>query len=451
MNATSGSKARRPPGPSGGLFWGVMRDFSRDIPDFILRTARDYGDVTSFRVGPVRVYMLSHPDDIETVLVKEHKRFDKDQITLSLEEVLGWGLVTSSGDLWRRQRKLAAPLLQRRQIAQYADVMVAQTRRELERWEADSVRDTHADVMGLTLDIVLRTLFDAPDLDDVHARAGDAIETVMVQFQTMLDTWRRFAPRWLPHQSRRKLRGGVRALDEIVHRIIEETRGRGADGDDLVSRLLSARYDDGSSISDKQLRDEVITMVIAGHETTAMALTWAWYLLSEHPAVRQRLEAEVDEVLQGRAATFEDVARLEFTDAVIREAMRIYPPVWAMGRAPRETVTFRGYEIPRGAEIFIPQWVVHRDPRWYEDPEAFLPERWLDGLAKRIPRFAYFPFGGGPRICIGNHFATMEAVLILATVAQRFRLDHVAGHPVATLPSITLRVRHGLKMTVRAR
>lgn len=448
---TPTSSAKTPPGPSGSFFGGVMADFARDIPDFILRTSREYGDVSRFRVGPMQLYMLTHPDDIETVLVKEHQRFKKDRITLSLEEVLGWGLVTSSGDLWKRQRKLTAPLLQRRQIAHYAETMVESARRHIATWEAGTVRDTHHDLTEITLAVVLGTLFDAQNVAFEHERVGQAIETVMVEFQNILDSWRRFAPRWLPHAVRRRMHAGVREVDKLVGDIIRTTRERGAEGDDLVSRMLKARYDDNTTISDKQLRDEVTTMVVAGHETTALALTWALHLLSDHESVATRLAAEVDAVVGSRAATFDDVAGLVYTDAVIREAMRLYPPVWCIGRAPLEPVEFRGFRLPKGAEIFIPQWVVHRDPRWYDEPDVFRPQRWLDGQLDRMPRFAYFPFGGGPRVCIGNHFAMVEAVLILATIVQRFRLVRLAGHPVATLPSITLRAKHGLKMTLHAR
>jgi cytochrome P450 len=262
--------------------------------------------------------------------------------------------------------------------------------------------------------------------------------------------WFRFLD-YLPLPSSRRYWRAIDRLDRIIYRIIQSHRAEGRDRGDLLSRLLAARDEDGAGMTDRQLRDEVVTLVLAGHETTALVLFYTFYLLSQSPDAEERLAAELRAVLPNRSPTAADVPNLKYTEWVVREAMRLYPPAWGIAREALADCEIGGYRVPKGTQIFMTQWLVHRDARWFDDPEVFRPERWDNDLIKRLPRCAYFPFGDGPRVCIGNHFAMMEAVLILATIARRYRLSVEPGQTLELLPSITLRPKHGLRMRVRAR
>ena len=273
----------------------------------------------------------------------------------------------------------------------------------------------------------------------------------MTEFQQIGLSWRRLLPAFLLRESIERIDDARDELDEILYAIIRERRAQGSEGDDLLGRLLEATDEEGAQMTDQQLRDEVATLFLAGHETTALALSYALLFLARHPPARARLREEVDEVLGGRPATMADVPALRFTDAVIRESMRLYPPVYAIGREALEDCVIAGWVVPRGAQVLMPQWTVHRDPRWFSDPEAFLPERWLDGLADRLPRFAYFPFGGGARVCVGNHFATLEAILVLATLMQHLDVRADPGFRLTLSPSVTLRPRRGVQLDLRRR
>jgi cytochrome P450 len=308
----------------------------------------------------------------------------------------------------------------------------------------------HRDMMGLTLDIVLQTLFgdaEVPDFEQVDAIVG----AMMLEYQRRYMSWRSLLPRPFVAANERRMDEVRGALDEVLYGIITQRRRAGSQGDDLLGRLLAARDDQGVRMTDVQLRDEVATMFLAGHETTALALSYALWLLARHPGVQAKLHEELARVLGGRRPTLCDVASLTYTDAVVREAMRLYPPVYAIGRETLREVEIGGYVIPRGAQLFIPQWAVHRDPRWFESPEQFLPERWLDGLGDRLPRLAYMPFGGGPRVCVGNHFAMLEAVLALAVLVQRFGVAEAPGFTLKMMPTVTLRPRHGVRVHIEPR
>jgi cytochrome P450 len=303
-------------------------------------------------------------------------------------------------------------------------------------------------MMRLTLEIVARTLFGA-SVEGQAERVGRAMDVVMKYWASpvALFPWLQ----WLPTPGNRRYRQAVRELNGIIADTIARRRGAGPDGDDLLSRLLTERDEDGKQMTDQELRDEVVTLFLAGHETTALALSFCFYLLAQHPEAAARLCAELDEVLGERAPTVADVPRLRYTDWVVKESMRLYPPAPSIGREALNDCEIGGYHVPKGAQIALSQWVVHRDPRWYDDPEAFKPERWDNDLARRLPRCAYFPFGDGPRICIGNHFALMEAVLILATIARRCCLTLVPGYRLELLPSITLRPKRGMPMVLTER
>ena len=433
---------KMPPGPRGWLLLGNTFDYARDPLGFLGKSAGAYGDVVKLRLGGLRTYLLVHPEHIEYVLRTHHENFIKDKMTQSISPVVGQGLLTSEGAYWKRQRRLAQPTFQHQQIEHYAQQMVEQTGLMLDGWTGEEDRDLHADLSKLTLAIVARTVFDADVSHDARA-VGDSLQIVMdYSFAPMRWFWLREV---LPLPSTRAYWRAIRRIDEIIYRMIELRRGSDHDPDDVLSRLLHASEEDGGSrLTDRQIRDEAVTIFLAGHETTSLALLYTFYLLANHPAVEQQLAAELESVLAGRLPTAEDVTRLTYCEWIFREALRLYPPVWGIAREPLQDCEIGGYRVPRGTQLFLVQYLVHRDPRWYENPEVFRPERWDGDLARRLPRCAYFPFGDGPRVCIGNHFAMMEGILVLATIAQRYRLSLVPGQTLELFPSITLRPRHSL-------
>lgn len=441
---------RLPPSPSGSLILGNLGEFRRDILAFYSRMAREYGDCVGFRLGWRHCTLVSHPDLIEEVLVHQAKNFAKMTYVLSLlVPLLGEGLLTSDGEFWLRQRRLIQPLFSKQRIASYADCMVEYTERMLAGWRDGETRDLYRDMTKLTLEIVAKTLFDA-DVAHETPDVGEALEGVMHNF---LARWESLIPlpAWLPTPVNLRYHRAIRRLDQIIYRFIAERHAQQQARNDLLTVLLQARDEDGSRMTDRQVRDEAMTLFLAGHETTANALSWTWYLLGRHPAVVKRLEAELAEVLQGRAPTVTDLPRLTCTESVLLESMRLYPPAYAFSRLVKEDCQLGGYRIPAGTTVIVSQWVVHRDPRFFTDPDRFLPERWLEGLARRLPRFAYFPFGGGARLCIGNNFAMMEAQLILATMLQRYRIQPVPDQKVRPLAAVTLRPAPGVQAVVRKR
>ncbi|MBA3439509.1 MAG: cytochrome P450 [Pyrinomonadaceae bacterium] len=443
--------ALRPPGPQGSLLLGNMAAFQRDALEFITACARQHGDVVRTRFLYSRVYFLNHPDHIEYVLQTNNRNFIKPVSlrTPFFVRIAGRGLLTSEGDFWLKQRRLAQPAFHRERINSYGEVMVAYAERMLDGWRDGETHDIHQEMMRLTLEIVARTLFDA-DVTDAADEVGEALEVVVEPFASQA-TIKWILDNHLPTNGNRRFHRAVDRLDRIIYRIISERHQSKRDHGDLLSMLLQATDEAGVHMTDQQLRDEVITLFLAGHETTALALTWTWYLLGQHSEIEARLHAELQTVLGGRNPVMEDIARLPYTEMVIKEAMRLYPPGWGIGREALKDCEIGGYRVPAGAQVFMFQWVVHRDERFFERANEFQPERWISDSTKRLPRFAYFPFGGGPRGCIGNAFAMMEAALLLATIAQRFRLKLVSDHPVTPLPTITLRPRSGIKVVLEKR
>jgi cytochrome P450 len=445
-----GLAARRLPGPKGLPFLGNLLEFSRDVLRYYTEWTREYGDIVALRLGGWPAVLINRPDYAEYVLVKNPQNFIKFPFFFRhVRAIFGQGLLTSEGELWHRQRRLAAPAFHSQRLAGYGDATVRYTERMLDNWQPDDLRDVHADIMALTLRIAAKALFDAEVERDV-AQIGRAFSAVVEEIAFRLR--RAYAiPDAIPLPGNIRYVRGVRRIDRLVTKIIRERRERGEDRGDLLSMLMLARDDEGQPMSEKQLRDEVITLLLAGHETTAVALSWTWYLLAQHPDADASLAAELQDVLGGRAPTVGDLPQLRFTEQVVTEAMRLYPPAWGFGREALADCEIDGYAIPAGTTIIISPWVTHRDPRYFEQPTAFRPERWSGDFARQLPRFAYMPFGGGPRICIGNRFAMMEAVLILATMAQRFRLQWDRTHPVVPLPSITLRPKGGVWVKPAAR
>lgn len=446
------SRTGRPPGPRQHWLSGNLREFSRDRLGALSRWHREFGDMVWCRFGPRPIMFVNHPDLVESVLVDQNRKFIKHYRLRNSTRTLGKGLLTSEGDFWRGQRKLAQPAFHRDRISAYASVMVDFTERMLQSWNDGQPRDVQDDMMRLTLEIVAKTLFDA-ELATDSAKASAAMETLMNSF--IARTGKLIpVPDWIPTPLNLRVERAARRLDQIILAIIAERRKSGEDRGDLLSMLLHAQDEEsGRRMTDAQLRDEAMTLFMAGHETTANTLAWAWYLLANHPEAEVKLYAEVDAVLGDRLPTMADLPRLTYAGMIITETLRLYPTVWMLGRETTEPVELGGYTLPAGLTVFMPQWTIHRDPRWFDDPEAFRPERWEPGLRllASLPRYAYFPFGGGPRICIGNNFALMEAALLLATIARRFRLRLAKDAVVTPLPTMTLRPAQGVKVVVEKR
>jgi cytochrome P450 len=445
--------------PKGRLLFGHLADFRADRLGFFTRCARTYGDVVPLRIMGRRLALFSHPDLIEQVLVTQASKFVKHFGLRMYMPILGNGLVTSEGEFWRRQRKLAAPAFQGTRIASYAPAMVDATARMLEQWPcngSDHVRDVHDDMMRLTLEIACRTLFGA-DACPEPARVGHAmhegLQAIAVRFGRPFPI-----PDWFPTPANLRLRRAMRTLDGIVGGVIARRRRlsdvaegeRDGDGD-LLAILLRARNDDGSAMSDAQLLDEVRTLFLAGHETTALALTYAIHLLSRSPDAQELLHAELSAVLGGRLPAHADLARLPYARKVIAESLRLYPPADVLGREAIADCTIGDVPVRKGQTIFMSPWVMHRDPRYFPDPDTFAPARWTDAFERALPRFAYFPFGGGPRYCIGQTFATAEAILLLATLCQQFAFAPDPTFSLELWPSITLRPRNGVRVRAQRR
>ena len=436
----------RPPGPEPHFLIG---NFPLGRPDplaVFTGWAREFGDIFYYRAGWIHVYFLNSPELIESVLVTNQQNFRKDRVIQNSRWFLGQGLLTSEGGEWLRQRRLSQPAFHRERLALYARIINGCAEEMLDSWKDGENRDVHQEMMQLTLRVVAKVLFSV-DVKNESKEVAAALNLLMKHSsgaRMLLPPWVRYLP--LPFLIR--VRRAVRQLDEVVYRIIRERRRSENDNGDLLSMLMSARDEDGSRMTDRQLRDEVMTFLLAGHETTALSLSWAWYLLSENPEAENKLHHELARVLDGKNPSFEDLPRLCYTEAVVKESVRLYPPAWSLARTAAEDFEIGGYLVPAGSNVVMSQWIMHRDPRFFPSPEQFDPGRWFEEHTQRLPRFAYFPFGGGPRYCVGASFAMMEATLLLAAIAQRFRLRMVPGHKVVPVPSITLRPKYGIKMSL---
>ena len=437
-----------PPGPKGRLIGDNLREYARDPLGFLSDCAREYGDVVGLRFMGQNLYLLSDPDLIKYVLVENNRNFTKTRILKRNRRLLGEGLLTSEGEFWRRQRRLAQPAFHRKRVAAYGEVMVTYAKRSLEAWRDGQTIDVHEEMMHLTLEIVAKCLFDA----DLGARATDVGKAMKVALENF-SSQRRLVriPRGVPTPHNIRFEMAARSLDEVVGAIIEGRRKSGEYRGDLLSMLVLAEDEDGERMTDKQLRDEVMTLFLAGHETTANALSWTFWLLSLSPNAEAKLAEELERVLGDRTPTMSDLSDLPYVERVVKESMRLYPPAWVVGREAIAECEIGGYRMPAGTTALMSQWVMHRDPRYHENPERFDPDRWTAEYAKALPRFAYFPFGGGPRQCIGAGFAMTETRLVLAAVAQRLRMELVPGQRVEPYASITLRPKEGIRMILAAR
>lgn len=430
-------------------FWGGhLRHFIGDILEFFCRCERDFGGVVPLRLYAARVFLINDPEVVADVLVRQHHKFEKGLAIQILKPMFGEGLLSAEHARWRKQRALLQPAFRREAIARYTTSMVESTRAMLDSWAPGARRDIHEDMVSLTLDIVVRSLFGS---DRSIGRAA-----VIAGARAVQEFFGRYRRRYLalppvvPTPANLLLRRNARRLDEMIFAMIEARRRSGKRGDDVLSLLLDVRDEDGA-LSDRQIRDELVTLFLAGTETTAGALAWSLYLLARHEHVRAAFFEEIDGVLRGAAPSAEDIPRLSFTDKLFKEVLRLYPTSHVFGRAATEACLLGGYRIGSGTNVLISQWAIQRSARHYDEPHAFRPERWTPEMTAKLHKFAYLPFGGGPRSCIGGVFATTEAKLILAMIAQRFCLELAEGVEVRPDPAVTLRPAGGLPMIVRSR
>ena len=440
-----------PPSSPGKPFVGHLLDFRRNPTKLLTDLAREHGDIVHFKLGPQDIYLLNHPDYIKDVLVTNNRNFVKSRGLEMAKKFLGESLLTSEGEFHRRQRRLAQPAFHRQRINAYANVMTDHAVRARERWRDGETLEVWQEMMRLTLAIVGKTLFDA-DVESEAPEIGKALTDVMQLFERITNPLSGLLDR-LPLPSNNRWLKAKARLDSTIYRVINDRRASGEDRGDLLSMLLLAQDNegDGGSMTDQQVRNEAMTLFVAGHETTANALTWTWYLLSQHSDVEARLHGEVDSVLAGALPTAADVARLPYTEMVFAESMRLYPPAWTLGRRVLSDYQIDRYVVPANAIVLMSPWVMHHDPRFFPDPYKFDPDRWTVEARESRPKFSYFPFGGGPRVCIGEQFAWMEGALLIATIAQHWEMRLAPDQRVEPKAMITLRPRYGMRMIVETR
>jgi cytochrome P450 len=432
------SPLRVPPMPKGLPVLGNLLDIGLDPFRAFETWTRDHGEIVRLQLGAWPTLLISGSDLIEQVLVKQHENFTKHRFFWRHVALLtGQGLFTSEGKLWQRQRKLAAPAFAGQRLQSYDSAMTELTEDMLASWPDDAVIDLHPQMMALGLRIAARTMFSAEVEADVQL-----IETAMKDI--LAEISRRYSrlfliPDAVPLPGHLRYRRGIAAIEGVVRRLIDERRGSTEDRGDLISMLMAARDEDGQPMTDKQLRDEVLTMMLAGYETSALTMCWAFHALSKRPEIQDAIAEEVERVVGDRPIRNDDLANLKITENTVIETLRLYPAAWAIGREAKADCRIGDYEVPAGTTVYMSAWVVHRNPAHYEDPLAFKPERWAGDLRRTLPRFAYMPFGGGPRICIGNRFAMMEAMLLIATICRRYRLEQHGDKPLVPFPTLTLR------------
>lgn len=442
---------RRPPGPSGSLLTGSVRDLREDLLGFLSSLAREWGDVAAFRAYHVRCVLLNDPELIHAVLGPLNDAMRKPWDVRRLRLVLGDGLLTSEGAPWRRQRRLVQPAFRHDRLVRYGDVMTGVTDRVLDRWPREGELEVHDEMARLALTVAARALFGS-EVSGREETIGSALATFMDRFEELVMGHTPF-PWWVPTPGNLRARRAVSRLRSVVEELVDEARGAAVERDDLLGWLLTAEDEEGRSMSRTQVLDEVTTLLLAGHETTALALSWTLHLLATHPDVQDRAREEVHRVLESGEPTASDLGGLPYLKRVLHESMRLYPPAWGIGRETLEEVELGGYRVRSGTQLYLCPWVTHRDPRYFPEPERFLRDRWTkdEEGAEGAERRAYFPFGGGPRNCVGAGFAMMEATLVLARILQRYRFLPVPAHPVEVQPAVTLRPRHGIRLAVERR
>src|SRR6202167_4240458 len=450
--ASVASRPGLPPGPKGAPLLGLALNVLRDPLATLMRVARQYGDIVCIPVFRHYRILLNHPDYIEQVCIVQQAKFYKSTLTKDVtQRLLGQGLLISEGDFWRRQRRLAQPAFHRTRITEYGTTMVECANMHMRKWRNGEVRDIADEMMAMTLDITVRTLFGTTlsvKAEEVGKSLGFLMRYSMRKARSPIKV-----PESWPTPRHPRGERETQFLDSLVYGIIKERQAEGNTNphNDLLALLMGAMDEDGTQMTPKQLRDETMTLFMAGHETTALTLSWTWYMLSENPAAEARLHEELQRVLGGRPPEVADLERLPYLRAVVSEVLRLYPAAYILARTSIAPCSIGGYDFPIDTTFIMAQWVMHRDARYFAEPEVFRPERWLDGLENRLPAGAYFPFGDGPRRCIGQNFALMEAVLVIATIAQKFQLQLVAGQKIVPEPLVTLRPRNGIRMRIDAR
>ncbi|HEV2418694.1 MAG TPA: cytochrome P450 [Terriglobia bacterium] len=437
-----------PPGPKGHFLLGSLPEIRKDELDFLTRIVREHGDVVRVKVVNIPAYVISRPDLIEYVLITNQKNFIKSVYLTESKALFGEGILTSDGSFWRRQRRMLQPAFHRDRVAVYCRSMVKHAARMLDGWRDGETRDIHRDMMQVTMEIIAHVLFGENISGETQA-IGEALGVFFEQFDERFGLYS--IPEWLPTPGNLRYRKAMRQLNEKVNAIIHKKRALRQDNGDILSALFEARDENGEGMTETQVRDEMMTLFFTGHETTALALSWAWYLLGQNPRAAEKLEAEVDMVLGGREPTYEDLPRLPYTEMVFKESIRLYPPAYAVVRAAVEDCEIGGYHIRAKSTIAMFPYVTQRDPRTFDRPEEFIPERWENDFQKTLPRCAYFPFGAGPRLCIGDGFAKAEVPLLLAAIAQKYHIELAPDHPVLLSPSLTLRPRKGIKVVIHKR
>ncbi|ATW51956.1 cytochrome P450 [Streptomyces peucetius] len=445
---------RRPPGPQGLPLLGSALDFRRNPLETFVSAWRDHGDLVQFR-GPVPVVLVTHPDDLKHILADNFDNYPHpDDFNRKVGVSVGQGLVTTEGEVWRAQRRTVAPTFRREPLERFAGVMVDSTQRMLGRWDRiaryGQTLDARTEMQSLTLEILARCLFRADWSRDALA-LGSAVATQLEHINSKLIAVADI-PEKVPTPRNRRFRAARKLLDDTVYRLIAERRAEPADGDaqDLLSMLMhTPDPETGRLMTDEQLRDQVMTLFIAGHETVAATLSWICHLLSTRPAETDRARAEVQKVLGGRTPTMEDLPQLKYLKLFIQEALRLYPPLWQVARMPLKDDVLSGYHIPAGSFLLLSTYITHRNPEFWDNPEGFDPERFTRERAAARSRYAYVPYAGGPRNCVGMAFANMELTIVVACLLQRFHLDMVPGHPIVMQPDISLRAKHGILMTLR--
>jgi cytochrome P450 len=416
---------------------------------FLEKCVQDYGDIVSLRLGPRRIYLLNHPDLVEQVLIAQARNFKKDFSKSQGRALMGNGLLNSWGDVWFRQRRLCQPAFHRDRLACYGSVMIEHIHQQLATWKEGQTRDMYAEMKRISLGCVAKTLFSA-DIGAAADLVEDSLETILAAFVSRIGKMFPL-PLGIPTPQNLRLKRALRHMDQVIYRCIKERRSERHERRDLLALLLGASAEDGSVMSDEEVRDQAMTLLVAGYETTAIGLTWTWYLLSRHPQVEERLAAEVLTVAGDRSIRGDDLPRLPFTERVIQETLRLYPPSYLLGREALSACTLGGYDVPAGQTLWMSQWLMHRDGRYFDHPHDFDPDRWADGLIARLPKCAYFPFGAGPRICIGNTLAQTEIALVTAHIAQQFRFSSPAGAPIHPRPTYTLRPASGMTVVLARR
>ena len=442
-----------PPGPKGEAVFGNSRQYADDPFEFVTACAEAYGDVVHFDLGPLETYMVTDPAEIGRILVADDEKFAKpDFQDDALGDLLGDGLLLSEGPTWQKQRQLANPAFDPRRLQGMVDTMGEYTEALLAGWEAGEVRDVQVDMTEVTLRIICEAMLGV-GLDDGRIETvRESLEPLGARFEP--DPLKFLLPDWVPTRENREYEAALGTMEELIDELVADRRGTQGHGEDAPADLLSIllRAQERGEQSQQQIRDEVMTILLAGHDTTALTLTYAWYLLSQHPEAEAKLTAEVDEVLpDGRAPTMAQVRDLNYTERVLQESMRLYPPVYVMFREPKVDVKIGDYRVPEGAAVMLPQWVVHRSERYWENPTEFDPDRFTLERSRDRPRFAYFPFGGGPRHCIGKHLALLEGRVITATVAANYDLDYNRDEPFDLRGSLTMHPQQPMSMQVTKR